>query len=320
MSEFTKKVEVSKLAQHFNLKQVCGNEKASDKRYVVVVDCNRPGLELSGFQFDTNPRRIIILGEKEKQYLSGMDEETQYQRFIQLTDVYTPMIIVTQGNPVPAGLIRRANEVNFPVYSTDLPSTRFIADLTTYLDEQLGEEDTRHGVLMNMFGIGVFITGESGLGKSEAALEMIKRGHVIISDDRVDFKRVSRHIVGHAPDLLKGFLEIRGIGIIDIMRMFGASSVSDNTTVDLVIHFEQYDPQKEYTRVGIEHNEEEVILGVPIRKMTIPVTAGRSMGTLLESAVAQFKLKQNGYDSSKEFEKKVYDYILEQDEKNKKVG
>lgn len=316
MAEFKIKVEVDRLAKHFNLTQVCGNEHAADKRYVVVVDVNRPGLELSGFKFDTNPRRIIIIGKKEQKYLESLDEQTQYERFIDLTDIYTPMIIVTHGKDVPAGLKRRAAEVNFPVYSSPLTSSRLVADLTTYLDEQLAEEESRHGVLMNLYGIGVFITGESGMGKSEVALEMIKKGHVLISDDRVDFKRVARHIVGRAPELLKGFLEIRGIGIIDVTRMFGSSAVSDSTNVDLVIHFEPYVAGKEYARVGIEVNLYEDILGVKVNKLVIPVMAGRSMGTLLESAVAQYKLKQNGYDSSKEFEAKVYNYILEKDKEN----
>lgn len=313
MSETNLKVPVSKLVKDFNLNQVCGDTNSMDGRYIVVCDVNRPGLELTGFQFDTNPRRIVIIGEKEQKYLSTLGDDVVYERFAQLTDVYTPCIIVTHGNPVPQGLVRKANELNFPVFTTELPSFRIIADITAYLDEALASTDSLHGVLMNIFGIGVIITGESGMGKSEVALEMIKRGHLLISDDRVDVARVNNRIVGMAPYLLKGYLEIRGIGIIDVASMFGVTSVSDRSNVDLVVHFEPYDNKREYARVGVEVNLFEDILGMKIPKMTIPVTAGRSMATLLESAVSAFKLKVAGFDSAKSFERKVYDYLVEQD-------
>ena len=313
MSETNLKVPVSKLVKDFNLHRACGDNNSMDGRYIVVCDVNRPGLELSGFQFDTNPRRIIIIGEKEQKYLSTLSDDVVYDRFSELTDVYTPCIIVTHGNPVPNGLIRKANELNFPVFTTELPSYRIIADITAYLDEALASTDSLHGVLMNIFGIGVIITGESGMGKSEVALEMIKRGHLLISDDRVDVARVNNRIVGMAPYLLKGYLEIRGIGIIDVASMFGVTSVSDKSNVDLVVHFEAYDYKREYARVGVEVNLYEDILGMKIPKMTIPVTAGRSMATLLESAVSAFKLKVAGYDSAKSFERKVYDYLVAQD-------
>ncbi len=313
MSETNLKVPVSKLVRDFNLHQACGDTNSMDGRYIVVCDVNRPGLELTGFQFDTNPRRIVIIGEKEQTYLSTLSDDVVYDRFSQLTDVYTPCIIVTHGNPVPNGLIKKANELNFPVFTTPLPSYRIIADITAYLDEALASTDSLHGVLMNIFGIGVIITGESGMGKSEVALEMIKRGHLLISDDRVDVARVNNRIVGMAPYLLKGYLEIRGIGIIDVASMFGVTSVSDKSNVDLVVHFEAYDNKREYARVGVEVNLYEDILGMKIPKMTIPVTAGRSMATLLESAVSAFKLKVAGFDSAKSFERKVYDYLVAQD-------
>lgn len=313
MSDLVNRVKVSQLVQDFHLEQVCGDEHSCDNRYVVVCDVNRPGLELTGYQFDTNPRRIIIIGEKEQKYLSELSDDEVYQRFIQLTDVFTPMIIVTHGNPVPLGLIRRANEVNFPVFVTDVPSYRIIADITSYLDEKLAPSDSLHGVLMNVYNTGVLITGESGMGKSEVALELLTKGHVIISDDRVDIKHVGNHLIGTAPYLLKGFLEIRGIGIINVARMFGSRSVSNHCQVDLIVHFEPYDSTREYTRVGVEVTQYQTVLDIAVPKITIPVTAGRSMATLLESAVSQFKLKQAGYDSAKEFEAKVYDFIQKQD-------
>ena len=314
MSEDITKVSVKELVDSFKINQVCGDENSLNGRFVYVCDVNRPGLELSGYRFETNPRRIVIIGEKEQQYLSELTDQQVYDRFEQLTDDLTPFILITHGNAVPKGLVKKANEKNFPVFVTDAPSYRIIADLTMYLDEKLAPVVNIHGVLLSIFGIGVLVTGESGMGKSEVALEMIKKGHVIISDDRVDIKKVGHKLVGFAPFLLKGFLEIRGIGIINVPRMFGSSKVNDSSNVDLVVHFEPFDKNREYTRVGVEINQYQEILGLSIPKITIPVTAGRSMGTLLESAVSQFKLKEAGYDSAKEFEAKVYDFIKSQDE------
>lgn len=313
MSEDVMKVSVKQMVENFKFKQVCGDEESLDNRFVMVSDVNRPGLELTGYPFETNPRRIVIIGEKEQMYLAKLSDDVVYERFEQLTDEQTPFILVTHGNKVPNGLAKKASEKNFPVFVTNAPTYRVVADITVYLDEKLAPVVNIHGVLLSIYGTGVLVTGESGMGKSEVALEMISKGHVIISDDRVDIKKVGEHLMGEAPILLKGFLEIRGIGIINVPRMFGSSKVSDTARIDLVVHFEPFDKNREYTRVGVEVNQYQEILGVPVPKITIPVTAGRSMGTLLESAVSQFKLKEAGYDSAKEFEELVYDFIKSQD-------
>ena len=170
---------------------------------------------------------------------------------------------------------------------------------------------------MDIYGKGILITGASGSGKSEIALELIKRGHVLIADDRVDVSRIHNSIVGHSPELLVGMLEIRGIGIIDVAKMFGASALLSKDNIDMVIHLEKFDPTADYARIGNEDDLFTTILGVDIPTLVLPVKEGRSMAVLVESAVTNFRLREGGFNSAKEFEKRVYDYILEE---NKKRG
>ena len=181
-----------------------------------------------------------------------------------------------------------------------------MVDLVSFLDERLALSDNLHGVLMNIYGKGVLIKGESGMGKSEIALELIRRGHLLVADDRVDVFRVHNRIMGSSTELLAGMLEIRGVGIIDVGRMFGAGA----------INLVQYDEQSEYNRIGIENEEFLEILDVQIPALTIPVKSGRSMAIIIEAAVINFNLKQKGYNSAKEFEARVYQFIQD---KNKQA-
>ena len=181
------------------------------------------------------------------------------------------------------------------------------------MDEKLASSQCLHGGLLSIYGKGVLIRGESGMGKSEIALELIKRGHLLVADDRVDCYRIHNKIVGKAPELLSGMLEIRGIGIINVARMFGVSSVLPKTQVDFQVNLEMWKPDQDYDRVGIEEKKHENILGVDIPKIVVPVREGRSMAVIIESAVTNYMLSEMGMDSAKEFEQRVLDYI----EKNK---
>jgi HPr kinase/phosphorylase len=208
---------------------------------------------------------------------------------------------------------------NLAIFSTSRQTSRIMIDIIGYLDEKLAPSDNLHGVLLSIYGKGVLIIGESGMGKSEIALELIRKGHVLIADDRVDVCRVHNTIIGRPPELLQGFLEIRGIGVIDIVQMFGASSILDKIHVDFVVNLERWDSEKEYARIGIEDEEYLNILDVNIPQILFPVKEGRNMAVLIESAVTNFNLKQMGIDSSKDFDKRVYDFILKQVEEDKKV-
>ena len=313
--EFSGKAPIKALATYFNLTQLTGNEQALE-RWAVVPDINRPGLELAGYFKHSEPKRIMIMGTKEMAYMETLDLGVLAERLEVITDEYCPAIIITKNQECPQVLKDIANRKNFPVFNSSLPTYRLMVDVISYLDEQLAPNDNVHGVLLSIYGKGVMITGDSGMGKSETALELIRRGHVLVADDRVDISRIHNTLIGQAPELLKGMLEIRGIGIIDVAKMFGSSSTLAKNEVDLIIHLEKWDDDKEYARVGIEAEQYEEILEMKVTKVLIPVREGRNIAVLIESAVANYNLKLAGFNSAKEFEKKVYEFIQKQTKEN----
>lgn len=309
--DFKGKAKISDFAKYFNLNQLTGNEEAVN-RWAIVPDINRPGLELAGYFEHSEPKRIMIMGTKEISYMNTLDLEILRERLERITDEYTPAIVISKNQEPPHVLIEIANRKNFPVFLSNLPTYRLMVDIVAYLDEKLAPTDNIHGVLLSIYGKGVLITGESGMGKSETALELIKSGHVLVADDRVDVYRIHNTLLGQAPDLLKGMLEIRGIGIIDVAKMFGSTTVLDKSEVDFIVHLEKWDEEKEYARVGIEDEQFETYLEVAIPKILIPVREGRNISVLIQSAVANFNLRQQGFNSAKEFEQRVYDFIQKQ--------
>ena len=317
MMEQRNSCEVRVLSEHFNFTQVCGDEKSLD-REIHVPNTNRPGLELTGFYAHAEPSRIVIIGNKETSYIKTMKSEVITERFMHLTDPLTPLILITGGNDCPKELYDIATEKNFPVFKTDRKSSDIMVWMVTYLDEVLAIRDNVHGVLMNVFGKGVLIIGESGMGKSEVALELILRGHSLIADDRVDVSRVKDSIIGTAPELLKGMLEIRGIGIIDTMQMFGVNAFLESAKLDFVVEFKKWDDKNEYQRVGMDEQSYYHTLGLQIPHLVFPVKEGRNLSVLVESAVRDFLMKARGYNSSKMFDQRVIEFIQKQNEKNLK--
>ncbi len=305
---YTKKVMIQDIVDFFHLEQATGN-KDSLNRWVVIPDVNRPGFELSGYFQPTEPRRVVIIGNKEIEYISHLTDEQQRERYQPITDGLTPMIIVTHYNEVPPVLMQVANERNFPIFRSKSDTYRLMVDLITYLDEKLAPEDTLSGDLLVVYGKGVLLTGESGMGKSETALELIRDGQVLVADDRVDVQKIHNELFGHAPQLLKGMLEIRGIGIIDVERMYGANVLSSRSKIDLNIHLVSFKGADEYERIGDEMVQYRTILGIDVPTMEIPVSPGRSMMALVETAVTNFILKEEGYNSTENFKKKLHDLI-----------
>ena len=318
MSEISKPtVSIKSICDHWEFKIITGDEDAL-KKLATVHDVNRPGLELAGFYAHSVPKRIVIIGDKEEAYINTLDEDIQIERFEYLTNPQTPCIILTKGRKCPKVLKEVAERKNFPVFCSESPSYRVMVDLVNYLDEKLAPTTSLHGVLLNVLGTGVLITGESGMGKSEITLELIQKGHILIADDRVDVSRVHRKLIGSAPELLKGMLEIRGIGVIDVEKMFGVSAVLNKTEIKLVISLEKFDPKADYDRVGIENDKYLKILDVDVPMVVLPVKEGRSMGVLVESTVRNYQLKKQGFDSAKEFEHRVLKYIEKQNKEGDK--
>ena len=317
--EFEGRVTIKEILDHFGYEHLVGNEE-SLKRWVVVPDVNRPGLELTGFFEHTEPRRILIIGAKEESYLATLDEKTQRERFENILDGFTPALILTKGRKCPESLKEVAQKHNFPVLRSPQPTFRVMTDLITFLDSKLAPQDTLHGVLLNVYGKGVLIVGESGMGKSEIALELIRRGHLLVSDDRVDVARIHNKITGRAPELLESMLEIRGLGVIDVEKMFGGSALLEETDVQLVIRLEKYVKDKEYNRVGNVEELNYPILDLNVPMVVLPVMEGRSMGVLIEAVVSNFRLRERGVNSSKDFEQKVLAHIEHKNKLNRLGG
>ena len=309
MSEFKydKKVTVREIVQFFKFEQLTGNDSALD-RWTVVPDINRPGFELCGFYKMTEPRRIVLIGNKESEFIRTMSEADQRARFPMLMDGLTPAIIITKSNDLPPVLGELAQANNFPILRTSLETWRTVTDVITFLDEKLAPEDTISGVLMQVYGKGVLLTGESGMGKSETALELIKNGQVLISDDRVDVMHIHNHVYGHSPEITRGLMEIRGIGIIDVEKMFGASALMDTARIDLVIKLEPYESQPGFNRIGDEAERFTNILNVLIPTVTLPISAGRNVAVLVESAVTNFRLQEAGYNSADDLKRRFRAY------------
>ena len=305
-------VKVRTLVENFDFIQITGDDASLD-RPIVIADTNRPGLELAGYFENSQQKRLVILGDKEIAYIATMSVQKQRKSFDFITNEQTPAIIVTKGHKCPDVLKRYAKRKNFPIFLSSSPTYRLIVDIVAFLDEQLATSMCIHGGLLSIYGKGVLIRGESGMGKSEIALELIKRGHLLVADDRVDCYRIHNKIVGKAPELLREMLEIRGIGVINVSRMFGVSSVLPKAEINFQVNLEPWKADQDYDRVGIEEKKHENILGIDIPKIVVPVREGRSMAVIIESAVTNYMLSVMGMDSAKEFEQRVLDYI----EKNK---
>lgn len=301
-------ISVRELIEVFEFEQLTGNDDSLN-RIITLADTNRPGLELAGFFEHSQTKRMVILGEKEISYIETMSIAKQKKSFDFLTSEETPALIITKNQNCPELLEKCAKKKNFPIFRTSSPTTRFIVDVVAFLDEKLASSESIHGGLLSIHGKGVLIRGESGLGKSEIALELIKRGHILVADDRVDCYRIHNKIVGMAPEILKDMLEIRGIGIINVTKMFGISSVMPKTEINFQVTLEAWDKEKDYDRIGTEEAKHESILGVDIPKIVVPVREGRSMAVIIESAVTNFMLKEMGMDSAKEFEERVIQFI-----------
>ena len=272
--------------------------KDSTEIMVSDNDCNRPGLQLMGFYEYFNAERIQICGNMEFAYLASVDEETRYKKIETLFATHIPMFVVARGHELYPEMIELAKKYEIPIGRTKESTTAFIAALISYLNVQLAPRITRHGVLIEIYGEGVLIVGESGVGKSETAIELVKRGHRLVADDAVEIRRVSsKSLVGSSPDNIRHFLEIRGIGIINVRRLFGMGAVKVTEKIDMVVELEPWDSQKVYDRMGVD-NEFTTILGVKVPSLTIPIKPGRNLAVILEVAAMNNRQKKMGYNAA----------------------
>lgn len=307
--ELNKRVYVRQIKEEFQLEQITGSDNSLN-RWVIAPDINRPGLELSGYLESNDLKRVVILGTKEFEYMSKFDENTQRQRFEIITDSFTPCIILSEGFEGLNSLKNLCYEKDFPLFRYEGKTYQLIVDLVSYLSERLGPTDNVYGVMMNIYGKGIMITGKSGIGKSELALDLINRGHMLVADDRIDVTRVHNSINCTAPNLLKRMLEIRGIGIVDVTRMFGANSYLNKCSLDFVIKLVNYNETMDSDRLN-PINDTIDILGLQIPMLTIPITEGKQLSVIIEAAVSTYLLNRLGFNSNEDFKRRYREELEE---------
>ncbi|MGP1361210.1 MAG: HPr(Ser) kinase/phosphatase [Candidatus Fimenecus sp.] len=266
---------------------------------------NRPGLLLSVGDDYFDASRVQFLGLAEIGYLNKLSKNKKKTALRTLTEKQPPLILITRNLDVPPCLLELANEYSVPVLRTDESTSDIMNALITYLNNELAERITRHGVFVEVYGVGVLIVGESGIGKSETAVELIKRGHRLIADDAVELRRIdSNTIMGFSPQNIRHFIELRGVGVINAARLFGAGSVKISTELDLVVQLEPWESSKVYDRLGLDEDYTD-ILGVKVQSAIIPVNPGRNMAIIIETAAMNSRQKYMGYNAAEELLEKL---------------
>lgn len=285
---------------------------SDDVEYVKIetTDISRPGLQMAGYYEKFVPERVQVIGSAEWHFLRDMDESKRLDVLEKFIQYPIPVIIVTRGNEVFPELIELSKKYNKTLLYSEKTTSKVIGELVSYLGLKLAPTTSIHGVLLEVFGVGVLLTGKSGIGKSETALDLITRGCRLISDDVVEIKRVEDALRGSCPELTRYFLEIRGIGILDIERLYGISAVKQYDYLDMVVELEAWNPDKEYDRVGLEEETIE-ILGIKLPKVTIPVKPGRSIAMIVEVAAKNNRQKRLGYNAAEELNERVRKSIQE---------
>lgn len=298
------KIEIQKIVEKMDLKNLTPDVGLADK-YVEVPDINRPALQLTGFFDHFDAERVQIIGYVEYTFLEQMDTETKRRVYETLLAYKIPCIIFCRDLKPDKELLEKALELDVPIFSTEMKTSAFTAELIRWLNVQLAPCISIHGVLVDVYGVGVLIMGESGIGKSEAALELVKRGHRLVSDDVVEIRKVSDDtLVGNAPDVTKHFIELRGIGIVDVKMLYGVQSVRETQNIELVITLEDWDREKKYDRLGMEEQYTE-FLGNKVVCHQLPIRPGRNLAIIVETAAINYRQKKMGYNAAEELYKRV---------------
>lgn len=297
-------VSFSKVIDEFNLETIF----LPDLPENIAITCsrvNRPGLQFVGFYDHFEEDRMQIIGKVENLFLSQLDPEEKARRLEDFFRSKPVGVIITSSIEITPATVALAEKYGVPLLRTAQRTSEFMAALIAYLNVQLGPRITRHGVLVEVYGEGVLLLGDSGIGKSETAIELVKRGHRLIADDAVEIKKVSATtLVGRAPEIIKHYVELRGIGIVDVRRLFGMGAVKETEKIDLVINLENWQQGKMYDRLGLESSTVD-ILGINVPSIVLPVCPGRNLSVVIEVAAMNNRQKRMGYNTAEEFNKRL---------------
>ena len=297
MSEFS--VSLAKLAEEANL-TIAYTPCELDKIQVTATEVYRPGILLAGYYENFDNKRIQIIGLTEMSYLDELSTSLRNTHLEKLFSFQPPAVVLTRGMRPMSEMMQYAKQYGVPLLMSTEMTSALMGQLITTLNTELAPRITRHGVLVEVYGEGILILGDSGVGKSETAIELVKRGHRLVADDAVELRKVSnRQIMGTAPENIRHFIELRGIGIVNVARVFGVGAVKESESLDLVVQLEAWDPTKNYQRTGLE-SEYYDILGVSIPSTSIPVSPGRNLAVVLETAAINNRQKKMGYNAAKE--------------------
>ena len=309
-------VELHKLITEFRLEVVYGPEDYQDKLIYSRAVC-RPALPLVGFFEHFDPDDIQVIGRTESSYLHSLTREERLFTLDRLLGMKLPMLVLSNGVEADEDYIFLCKKYKTPLLRTNDYTANFISALSASLNVHLGDRCTIHGVLVEVYGEGILLKGDSGVGKSEAAIELLKRGHRLVADDAVDIKKVSnKTLVGSAPELIRYFMELRGIGIIDVRRIFGTGAVKPTEKIDLIINLRKWEDGRAYDRMGEEQQYEE-ILGLHVPSLEVPIRPGRNLAVIIEVAAMNHRNKKMGYNAAKELSDKLYNSMMAQAANNK---
>lgn len=303
------KVEVSYIVQKLKERVqidllACTSEKCSESRYVTEVDLHRPGMALAGYTNLFTYKRIQILGNTESEFLTNLSPSEQIKSFSNITRFEIPAIFLTDNNTLPKELLKLAEDAKIPVFSTSIETTRFMFLLRDFLEDQFAIQTMAHGAMVDVYGIGVLIAGKSGIGKSEVALDLVERGHRLVSDDVVMLTKKNNIIMSSATEMSKHFMEIRGLGIVDVMSMFGIRSIRYQKRLEVVLELTLWEDAIEVDRTGLDHDSVS-ILGLDIPLIHLPITPGKNITVIAEVIAMNYLLRHYGYDPAKVFQERI---------------
>ena len=298
-------VFLSEIVKAYNLEVVYDSGDIESRR-ICVADVTRPGLQLAGHYDHFGPDRIQMIGNMEHAYLDNLSTEERAKSVSALFEKNIPALIVTRDHKVHKEILDAARKYQTPVLRTSQATSDFSSELVKYLKMELAPRVSMHGVLVEVNGEGILILGESGVGKSETALEIVKRGHRLIADDQIEIRKVSETtLLGRAPDVIKHLIEIRGIGILDVKELYGVSAVKQQENIDFVINLELWDEKKTYDRLGLTEETTD-ILGIKVPSVTIPVGPGRNLAIIVEAAAINYRVKKMGYNAAQDLVSRVF--------------